>query len=184
MTSTFPSTVIGQDYAGMDDTGAVNEIAIAGNGFFVVRDPQNNEKYATQADNFSLDSDGFLVTSAGARLQGRTSGNSPALGDIQINTTGSPATSAPGASLMCYSIDARGGISVHLSDGTSFLRGQVMLQNFRDAEALVSEGNNLYSNMSAAGPLPAMASPGTKGLGAIQWGVLELSHAGSSIWTN
>ena len=55
--------------------------------------------------------------------------------------------------------------------------------DFRDPEALISEGNNLYSNMSAAGPLPAMAAPGRSGLGSIQWGVMELSHAGSASWS-
>jgi flagellar hook protein FlgE len=176
--------IIGQDYAGMDDSGAVNEMAISGNGFFVVWDPAANEAFATQAAHFSLDRDGYLVTGAGARLQGRTGGARSPVGDIQINAKGLPKTSSAAACLMCYSIDGHGKITVHLSDGTSFLRGQILLQNFRDPEALVNEGNNLYSNLSAAGPLPALAVPGSKGLGAIQWGVLELAHAGSTNWTN
>jgi flagellar basal-body rod protein FlgG len=184
MITTNPSTVIGQDYAGMDDAGAVNEIAVNGNGFLVVRNPWTNETYATPAGNFSLDCNCCLVSETGARLQGRASGASSTAGDIQINAAGAPPDSAPGASLMCYSIDTRGKITVHLSDGTSFVRGEIMLQNFQDPEALVCDGDNLYSNMAAAGPLPALATPGSNGLGAIQWGVLELSHAGSTIWTN
>jgi flagellar hook protein FlgE len=184
MSTSSLSTVIGQDYAGMVDTGAVNEISILGNGFFVVRDPAANLSHATQAGSFSLDCNGYLVTEDGARLQGRNKGARSTLGDIQINGAGAPPTCAPGAKMMCYSIDDRGRITVHLSDGSSFLRGQVMLQNFRDPEALISEGNNLYSNMSAAGPLPAMAAPGSSGLGSIQWGVMELSHAGSASWSN
>jgi len=184
MITSSSSIVIIQDYAGINDAGPVNEISILGNGFFVVQDPATNESYATQAGHFSLDCNGYLVTGDGARLRGRTGGARSALGDIRINVAGSPPAAAPDASLMCYSIDDWGKITVHLSDGTSFLRGQIMLQNFRDPEALVNEGNNLYSNLSAANPLPAMAAPGSKGLGAIQWGLLELASAGSTNWTN
>ncbi len=184
MITVSPSTFIGRDYSGMDDPGAVNEIAVVGNGFLVVRDPATNKSCVTQTGNFNLDSHGCLVNPAGARLQGRTSGASSAMGDIQVNAAGLPAASAPGASMVCYTIDARGKISVHLSDGTSFFRAQIMLQNFRDPEALVSEGDNLYSNLSAAGPLPAMEAPRSHGLGAIQWGVLELARDGSSNWKN
>jgi flagellar hook protein FlgE len=184
MITSFTTTVPGQDYAGMNDASAVNEIAILGNGFLVVRDPSTRQTCATQTDNFSLDCNGYLVTESGARLQGRTGGARSALGDIQIDAKGLPASAAPDAGMMCYSIDHQGKITVHLSDGSSFLRAQIMLQNFRDPEALVNEGNNLFSNLAAAGPLRTLAAPGSKGLGVIQWGVLELSHAGSTSWTN
>ena len=65
---------------------------------------------------------------------------------------------------------------MNLSDGTSFVRGQVLLQNFQDPSELVSVGNNLYSNMANAGPLAAMTAPGSSGLGNIQSGALELSN--------
>jgi flagellar hook protein FlgE len=50
------------------------------------------------------------------------------------------------------------------------------LQNFQNPGALVSQGNNLYSNMTEAGPLTAMGAPGSSGLGSIQSGALELSN--------
>ena len=184
MITSSPSIVIGRDYAGLDDACAVNEIAVIGNGFFILRDPATNERFAAQAENFSLDCHGFLVTGAGARLQGRINSATKTIGDLQINATGSPASAAPEAAMLCYSIDARGQITVHLSDGTSFVRGQIMLQDFQDPEALVSQGNNLFSNLSAAGPLPAMSPPGKNGLGTVHWGVLEFSQAGSTNWTN
>jgi flagellar hook protein FlgE len=168
--------VIGHDIATLDAAGTASELAILGNGFFVVRDPASNECYATQLGHFSLDSNGFLVTNTGARLQGRTNGALSTLGDLQVNTADALSGSDPGSAMLCYSIDDLGRITVHLSDSTSFLRGQIMLQNFQDPQALVSEGNQLYSNLSAAGPLPALAAPGSNGLGAIQSGVLELSN--------
>jgi len=172
------------DYAGMDALPAVNEMTVLGNGYFIVRDPITNERYATQSGHFSLDCDGYLITDLGGRVQGRTYGAHSPVGDLQINAAGLASPSCPKATMMCYSIDERGKIIVYLTDGTSFLRGQVMLQNFSDPEALVHEGEQLYSNLSAAGPLPALAAPRSNGLGAIQWGFVELAHAGSPIWNN
>jgi flagellar hook protein FlgE len=70
----------------------------------------------------------------------------------------------------------QGVITVNLSDGTSFARGQVLLQNFTDPQALTSVGNNLYSNMANAGGLAAPGAPGSGSLGTIQSGALELSN--------
>jgi flagellar hook protein FlgE len=179
MSTSFRSTV-GRPEAGQNQPDAAStacDLTILGNGFFVVRDPASNTSYATQAGHFSLDAKGYLVTNTGARVQGRINGALSTLGDIQINAADSPQASTPGPTLLCYAIDDQGKITVHLSDGTSFLRGQIMLQNFQDPQALVCEGNQLYSNMSVAGPLPALAAPGSNGLGVIQTGILELSNA-------
>jgi flagellar basal body rod protein FlgG len=56
------------------------------------------------------------------------------------------------------------------------------LKNFQDPRALIREGNGLYSNMSAAGPLPIISPPGSNGLGIIQSGALELENAGEMAW--
>jgi flagellar hook protein FlgE len=79
-----------------------------------------------------------------------------------------------------YTINAQGVITVALSDGTSFSRAQVMLQNFADPQALTSVGNNLYSNTANAGGLSAPAAPGSGALGTIQSGALELSNVNLS----
>jgi flagellar hook protein FlgE len=166
----------------LDVAGTAIDLAILGNGFFVVRDPETNESYATQAGNFSIDKNGCVVTGSGARLQGRIGSDLSTIGDLQINAASLPQSSIPGAIMLCYAIDDWGKITVHLSDGSSFLCGQIMLQNFRDPEALVSEGNQLFSNLSAAGPLPAMAAPGSNGLGALQSDALELSNDDLMNW--
>src|SRR5208282_3319666 len=97
-------------------------------------------------------------------------------GPIQINTTGMPSTSNPNATMTSYTINPQGIITVNLSDGTSFSRGQVLLQNFTDPQALTNSGYNLYSNMSNAGPLAGLTAPGASSLGTIQSGALELSN--------
>jgi len=168
----------------LDASPGGSDLAILGNGFFVVRDPETNDIYATQGRHFSLDENGYLVTGTGARLQGRINGFLSMLGDLQISAGDLPPTSGSPPALLCYSIDAWGKITMHLTDGTSFLRGQVMLQNFEDPQALIKEGNDLYFNMAAAGPLPALAPPGSHGLGTIQSEVLEFSRAESTNWRN
>jgi flagellar hook protein FlgE len=158
-----------------NNAGKSFNMTILGNGFFVVRDPQTDFCYATQTGDFRIDTAGYFVTPTGARLQGRTDGMLSALGDLQINAASLLRASVPGSAMICYAIDEWGKITVQLSDGTYFLCGQVMLQNFQDPEALVSEGNELYSNLSAAGPLQSLTPPGSQGLGAIESNVLELS---------
>jgi flagellar hook protein FlgE len=141
-----------------------------------VRDTVTNTQYVTRAGDFQVDANGYLVTNTGNRVQGFSDAGLSTTGDIKIDTAGMPATSDPNASMLSYSVDTQGHVIVNLSDGTSFVRGQILLQNFQNPQALVKEGNNLYSSLAAAGPLAAPAPPGTNGLGTIQAGALELSN--------
>jgi flagellar hook protein FlgE len=174
----------GSDNASQLITGAALDLAIAGNGYFIVRDLATDGFYATQAGHFSVDANGYLLTGTGARLQGRIGGALSTVGDLQIDAAGLPSGSIPGSTMVCYAIDESGKITVQLCDGAYFVCGQVMLQNFQDPGALISEGNDLYSNLSAAGPLPALAAPGSHGLGVIQSGALELANAEQTRWPN
>jgi flagellar hook protein FlgE len=45
---------------------------------------------------------------------------------------------------------------------------------------LINVGNNLYSNIAAAGGLAAPTTPGSSSLGTIQSGALELSNVNLS----
>jgi flagellar hook protein FlgE len=162
-------------------TGLQTDLAVAGEGFFVVRDTVSNVTFVTRSGDFRLDENGYVVTSTGQRVQGYNDSALSTLGDLQINTTGMPATSDPAASILKFGVDGEGKINVNLSDGTQFVRGQVLLQRFSDPQALVKEGNNLFSGIGAAGPLggaaaPMPAPPGSNGLGKIESGALELSN--------
>jgi flagellar hook protein FlgE len=162
-------------------TDLPTDLAIAGNGYFMVRDTVTNTQYATRAGDFRLDAQGYLVTNTGCRVQGYTDPDLKTLGDVQINATGKPASAKADADLLTFDIDLQGKVNVNLSDGTQFVRGQILLQNFSDPQALMREGNNLYSGIGAAGPLggagsPTPAAPGTNGLGQVQKGALELSN--------
>ena len=162
-------------------TGVVTDLAVTGNGFFSVRDSVSGTEFVTRAGDFRLDGNGYLVTNTGLRVQGYNDAGLSTLGDIQIDTTGMPATSDPLSSMVSFAIDDQGKINVNLSDGSSFVRGQILMQNFSDPQSLMKEGDNLFSGIGAAGPLggaasPTPAAPGTNGLGKIQAGALELSN--------
>jgi flagellar hook protein FlgE len=162
---------------GLNATGVASNMAINGNGFFIVQDPASGAQYVTQDGTFTMNTNGNLVDSAGMELVGyNTSSLSGTMGPLQINTTGMPPTSSPTATMTSYAIGSNGVVTVNLSDGTSFARGQVLLQNFTDPQALTSVGNNLYSNMANAGGLAAPVTPGSTSLGTIQSGSLELSN--------
>ena len=74
---------------GFLSTSMASDLAIDGDGFFVMRDPETSGLLYTRMGNFTLDSDGNLVNAQGHILQGfdvDTDGNSlPSLQDVQIN---------------------------------------------------------------------------------------------------
>jgi flagellar hook protein FlgE len=162
-------------------TGRGTDLAVNGEGFFVLSDAATGENFVTRAGDFSLDSDGYLVTSNGLRVQGFSDGGLSARGDLRVDATGAPGTAASDAKFDSFSIDKNGNINVRLTDGTTFVRGQVLLQSLTNPQALLKCGDNLYSGINLAGPLggagtPQAASPGQFGTGYIQAGALELSN--------
>ncbi|HEX4349322.1 MAG TPA: flagellar hook-basal body complex protein [Verrucomicrobiae bacterium] len=143
------------------NTGVESNLAIQGNGFFVVKDPTSGQSYVTQDGTFTVDNNGYLVTSSGMRLQGTA-------GDIKIAGTST-------ASVSSYTIGTDGTVTVNLSDNTSTAVGQVELQNFANPDQLLKVGGNLYTPTAAAGASTAAAA-GSNGLGTIQAGSLEMSN--------
>ncbi len=165
----------------LSSTGNNTDLGISGNGYFIVANPTDASTYATRAGDFRMDSQGYLVTAQGYRVQGLTggvSGTPPAtVGDIKLGTP--PA----GTQLQSFSIDRSGNLVEFYSDGTSATTNQVLLQNFNDPAALTSVGNGLFGTMTSAGPVSgsvtlsaASNAPNANGLGAIQAGTLELSN--------
>jgi flagellar hook protein FlgE len=135
-----------------------------------VKDPSTGASYVTRDGEFTVDSNGYLVTSNGMRLQGYTDAGLTTQGDIKIDNNGSA------AAMQGYSIDSSGKITVQLTDGTSITRGQILLQNFSNPEQLVKVGNNLFSGLTAAGALAAPVAPSSNGLGNLVSGAVEMSN--------
>lgn len=164
-------------------TGLSTDLAITGDGFFIVRDPVSQVEYATRAGDFRLDSSGYLVNNAGLRIQGFTDNALTTRGDVQINDipANRPAGVSATADYSSFSIGPDGTVKIRLSNGEEYNRGQVLLQRFNDPQLLTKEGGNLYSGIAAAGPLggsasPTTAAPGTNGLGTLESGALETSN--------
>ena len=157
----------------IESTGVPSQLAINGNGFFEVADPSTPaDIFATRDGTFSVNSAGNLVTTGGYLVQGYTAGGTT-LGNVMVNSD--PAK--PTVSMVSYTIDSAGNVNVQQSDGTTYVSGQVLLTNIVDPQQLISEGNNLYSNLAAAGAT-ALAVPGSaaSGTGQIQGSALESSN--------
>jgi flagellar hook protein FlgE len=176
------STNFGQ--GSLSTTGKVTDLGISGNGFFVVRDSADNSSFVTRAGDFRVDSNGFLVTQQGLRVQGLVGGaygtppTAPTtVGDVALGT---PPT---GTELQSIAFNSVGELIEYYSDGTSAVTNQVLMQQFLDPSALTSKGNNIYASMTAAGPVSgtltlsaANNTPGGSGLGTIRSGTLEQSN--------
>ena len=103
--------------------------------------------------------------------------------------TVSSLTLTGGASIASYSVGADGKVNMLLTDGTQYARAQMLLQNFKNPQALLKQGANLYGNLGTAGPsgitatsasatdiLANAKAPGSSGMGRIAAGSLELSN--------
>ena len=164
----------------INTTGIASDLAISGNGFFIVKDANSGATYATRDGEFRWDSNGYLVNAEGDRVQGLTGGTSSAspatVGDIKLGT---PPT---GTQLQSVTVDSQGRVVESYSDGSSATTNQTLLQNYNDPSALTSAGNNLYTGMANAGPIggstltAANNTPDTLGLGSVQSGALEGSN--------
>ncbi|WEM42996.1 flagellar hook protein FlgE [Photobacterium sp. DA100] len=100
---------------GFSMTGRTTDLAIGGNGFFVLQGEDGAYTY-TRAGMFNQDKDNYLVNSAGLRLQGYTTDNNGNLltgtvGDIQVKT-GSVAAKATDRIDFSANLDAGASIIV------------------------------------------------------------------------
>lgn len=174
-TGVLTSSITNQFTQGaLSSTGSPDDLAINGNGFFTVKDPSTGTTYATQDGSFKVDGNGYLVTANGMQVQGYSDAGLTTLGPIKIDNTGAPGGDTSAVS--SYTFAANGDVNVELADGTTFTRGQILLQNYSSPQNLLSVGNNLYSNTGNAGALTTAVTPGSNGLGSISSGQLEMSN--------
>lgn len=71
----------------LETTTNVTDLAINGQGMFIVRDPADGGQYYTRAGQFEFDRDSYLVTQDGMRVQGYsidTAGNVGPMGEIML----------------------------------------------------------------------------------------------------
>ncbi len=80
-----------------ETTSSTLDMAVSGNGFFIVKDSVLNSNYYTRAGQFETDKDGYIINPEGLRLQGYMANSSGVLQntvqDLQLSTS----TIAPNA---------------------------------------------------------------------------------------
>ncbi len=134
-------------------TGNDYDLAIEGSGFFQIL--SNGEEMYMRSGAFKLDSEGYLVTSQGDRLQPEIS--------IPTNT-------------VKFSIDTGGNMVGFEADGqTVTINGQLTIHNFTNPAGLLSIGGNKFRPTASSGD-PIEGNPGLDGLGTIAQGFLEMSN--------
>ena len=127
------------------------DVAIEGNGFFVVEQPDGTPAY-TRAGNLQTDGQGRIVTSEGLPLDPPIS--------IPQNATG-------------VTISANGIVSATMSGETTPTEvGRLTTASFVNPNGLRAQGHNLFVATDASGQ-PQVGEPGTEGRGALLQGSLE-----------
>lgn len=136
------------------NTGGTFDMAIQGDGFFMVQQP-NGEIGYTRDGSFKIDGQGNLVTSEGYYMLPEVTIPSEA-SQVVIRENGDVAVSVPGQTDMQ-------------------VVGVIKLVKFPNAAGLMSIGKNLYIESEASGEA-LEGVPGFEGFGTLAQGMLEASN--------
>jgi flagellar basal-body rod protein FlgG len=128
------------------------DMAIQGEGFFKVR--HGDEDLYTRAGNFTLDSEGFLTTPAGDRLQPEIS--------LPIETT-------------IVTLQDNGTLTAHGADETILATENILISTFVNQAGLFAAGNNLFRPTQGSGNATER-TPGEEGAGTVVNNFLEGSN--------
>jgi len=139
----------------LQETGNDLDLAIAGDGFFQVKMPDDTIAY-TRAGNFSLDKDGRIVTADGLPLVEPEIIIPPGAEHIYVTDDGDVQVTIPGQ-----------------TEGQSV--GQIEIVRFMNPAGLHSLGHSLFVQTEASGA-PNPGKPGENGLGTIERQTLEMSN--------
>lgn len=142
---------------GVQRTERPFDVAIAGDGFFIVTD--GYDEFYTRAGNFYIDGDNNLVTQSGYRVCDRYGSS------IQIDPT----------NYTNLSIDQSGNIKGINTAGTVVTLGTLGIAKFPNPEGLMKEGGNLYRATQNSGYVET-GQPGDVGFSTLIPGALEMSN--------
>jgi len=138
----------------IQQTGNPLDVAILGNGFFQILQPDGTTAY-TRDGSFQVDNQGALVTSTGYKVQ--------------------PQITIPSGALS-VTIGEDGVVSVMQAGATKPTQvGSLQTVNFVNPTGLHSAGQNLYLETASSGT-PSANTPGTNGLGKLSSGNVESSN--------
>jgi flagellar hook protein FlgE len=167
-----------------ESTTSETDLAIKGNGLFIVKNPDTGGDYYTRAGAFRVQ-DGKLTNPEGYIVQGEDLQGAPdVMVDVSLDinseelpgwTSPDPAdTSLTAPTLESVSVDTDGVVIGKYTDGSTFDLFTVGIAKFNNPSGLVKEGNSMYTASTASGP----AVPGTVQElgGAIYSSTLEMSN--------
>lgn len=146
----------------LQTTGRPLDLAISGDGFFVLGDANRSNLVYTRTGNFYLDSgddDYRYIVSADGRYLLNTSGER-----IRIPKTA-----------QSISIGADGTVSYVNASGQLQTAGTIQLAKFPNNDGLEKAGDNLFRQTANSGTATTGA-PGANGTGTIVAGTLEMSN--------
>jgi len=157
------------------------DLAIAGDGFFVVRGeaPREDVSY-TRSGSFTVRTDRQVVDSIGSTLQllpVDTDGNVTATTIADAKNFVLPVNSSvnPSASLVNVSVGDDGLVTATYSDGSDEKLGKVAMASFTAQEGLRPIGDAHWQSTGDSGPA-AINAPTNGPLGAIRAGALERAN--------
>ncbi|ADL08731.1 flagellar basal-body rod protein FlgG [Thermosediminibacter oceani] len=145
----------------LQQTGNTFDLAIEGEGFFVVERPDGSRAF-TRDGSFKVSIDGddrYLVTSEG----------------YYVLDTDEDYISIP-EDLTDINISANGTITGRDADGNIEEIGTIALARFLNPEGLLAVGNNLFEQTAASGEYQLKEDPNEPGFGTILQGFLEMSN--------
>ncbi|QBS37817.1 flagellar hook-basal body complex protein [Thermaerobacter sp. FW80] len=161
-------------------TGVNTDLAIQGDGFFVLRDATGAEVY-TRAGDFRLDAQGYLVSGDGLLVLGWQADDGvlpdpdpTAAGPIRVLDPDADPATEPENVVVSFSIDTAGVITGTFADGSTRPIAQIALATFANPSGLLRDGH-LYRQSNNSG-VPDVGAPGTGGRGTVQAGALEMSN--------
>jgi flagellar basal-body rod protein FlgG len=138
----------------MSQTGNPYDLAIQGDGYFIVQLPDGRDAY-TRAGNFSLNADGQIVTGEGYVV--------------------APGISVP-SDATSVSINRQGVVSAIMADGSTPQDvGALEMARFVNPPGLDAIGDNMFLETAASGAANR-GQPGSIGFGTLQQGYLETSN--------
>lgn len=162
----------------LQPTSRSTDIAIQGNGFFIVAEKEGSGAYFryTRDGGFTLDAEGYLVTSEGLHVLGTLSSSSPVAIDPDLadqKAINIHLKDGSGNKLKSFSIEKDGTIRAIYTDSPVVI-GRIAIANFQNEAGLEKLGSNLYKNTSNSGDAQ-VGGPNESGAGSLEQGFLEMS---------
>jgi flagellar hook protein FlgE len=165
----------------LEATDKTLDLAIAGEGFFVVRgDPPRSDVSYTRNGSFTVDAGRGVVDTIGSKLQllpvdanGNVTATTISSASDFVLPAGSPAD--PNVALVNVSIGIDGLVTATYADGSDQKLGKVAMASFVAQEGLRPVGDAHWQSTGDSGP-PAINAATNGPLGTIRSGALERAN--------